>query len=231
MMLRGLIVATTFLLLSGCAEFSPFKQYSYLAEDSIAPELLGKPLQEKSAAWKQNIQAVINAQKHYTASELEQARYEHTQLNSDIFVAVANPKLNRGNAPETFRMLDQAKEDCMDMVGAVKQYWVAPRPYLTDARIKPLVKNPSTNSTFPSGHTACSKVVADILGDLYPHRRAALAERAKKSGYYRMILGLHYPHDLAAGRTLATRFYQQLKQSEPFIQDLASAKSELSIAE
>lgn len=214
------------IMLAGCADYSPFAHHYYLDEESIPVAVIGTPIQPKTTEWKKQIQAVIAAQKNARKDALEQARIEHTQLTSDIFVTIANPKLTRQNAPHTFQLLDHVKEDCMDTSAALKEHWKIPRPYLTDARVKPLLQNPSTSSSFPSSHTACSKVVADILSDLYPHKRKELLSRAEQSGYYRMILGLHYPHDLQAGKKLARAFYEKLKQLESFKRDLRNASTE-----
>jgi acid phosphatase (class A) len=64
-----------------------------------------------------------------------------------------------------------------------------------------------------------------VLGDLVPARRAELLERADAIAEDRVVIGVHYPTDIAAGKALADLFHASLLQSEAYRRDLQRTKA------
>lgn len=232
-MFTRLLTAVALLTLAACSGSysSPFDSYHYVDANTIAPESIGKPLADNSKAKKKEIATIIAMQKKPSKKDLELASHEHTHLDSELLATVANPKLTRDNAPKTFTLLDNVKSDCMSNVEKAKSFWHTARPYLADKRVKALVENPNTNGSFPSGHAACGKVLADVLSDVTPRQHKALEARAAAIGQHRILLGLHYPEDIAAGNKLASLFYAKLKQTGSFQKDLNATKAEVVIVD
>jgi hypothetical protein len=80
-------------------------------------------------------------------------------------------------------------------------YW-APRPFMLDPDIKPVVTTPN-HPSYPAAHACLSISVARMMGYLFPRDAemyAALGEQAAES---RMWAGIHYRSDIDAGRKLA----------------------------
>ena len=104
-----------------------------------------------------------------------------------------------------------------------KKFWHRPRPIASgDSRIQYLdlkeikLIQPGkydvykTNS-FPSGHSTIGMMDALILADIAPPEyRARLLARGIAFGDDRVILGVHYPSDVEAGRALALQLHAKL---------------------
>jgi len=56
--------------------------------------------------------------------------------------------------------------------------------------------------SFPSGHTAQSYLVADVLSKVYPVHHDAFQAIAEKASYSRYIGGLHFPSDIEYGQQI-----------------------------
>lgn len=78
---------------------------------------------------------------------------------------------------------------------------------------------------YPSTHAAISRVFAHVLADLVPERRDEFFQRADSIAHDRLVIGVHYPTDLAAGKELADRFHAALLQSSVYQADLARVRT------
>ena len=61
----------------------------------------------------------------------------------------------------------------------------------------------SITSSYPSGHTTEAFVIANILSKLHPEHKESFFKLAELISLSRVVLGLHYPSDSEAGKTLA----------------------------
>ncbi len=57
----------------------------------------------------------------------------------------------------------------------------------------------------PSEHAAAAAAAAEVLGYLFPARAAALAARAEEAMRVRLLAGVEYPSEVAAGKALGVR--------------------------
>jgi len=62
---------------------------------------------------------------------------------------------------------------------------------------------------------------------LMPDKKEALLARAEEIAQHRVVVGMHFPHDVAGGKKLAELIVAELKKSPDFTKDLAAAKAEL----
>jgi len=62
---------------------------------------------------------------------------------------------------------------------------------------------PSSTPSYPSGHTTEAFVFANILSKLHPEHKESFFKLAELISLSRVVLGLHYPSDNDAGKTLA----------------------------
>lgn len=63
---------------------------------------------------------------------------------------------------------------------------------------------PSDQFSFPSGHTAAAFLFACLVANFYPAFALPLYLWASLIGVSRVLLGVHYPSDIAAGAVLGT---------------------------
>ncbi|MFN2466158.1 MAG: phosphatase PAP2 family protein [Candidatus Dormibacteria bacterium] len=82
--------------------------------------------------------------------------------------------------------------------GPIKTYFLRQRPWAVLAEDIVIGKR-TTDSSFPSGHTAGSFAAALAMSRCYPERRALLLGIAGAVGFSRIYLGHHYPSDVLGG--------------------------------
>ena len=83
----------------------------------------------------------------------------------------------------------------------IKNRAVRERPYITHSAIE-CASAPLDRYSFPSGHTLHAVCFTLMLTTYLPEWAAALIALATLIALSRVILGLHYPTDVAAGATL-----------------------------
>lgn len=201
--------------------------YNYIDPHSIAPTLIAPPPADGSDAKRHEIEQIILRQKYRTPAQLNAAMKTHHPVTPELMTYVIGSDFNRNRLPFTFDFLEDVVSDCFDTVEEAKVHFNNKRPYLADNRVKALVPSPNTTGAYPSGHTACARVWAEVLGQLVPTKQAALRARADEMGEHRILLGVHYPHDVAGGKNMALLIVGALQQSEKYQTDLARAKAEI----
>ena len=96
-----------------------------------------------------------------------------------------------------------------------KSYWNRPRPSqlakLYGIQIERIVTDTIHTASYPSGHTVYSKLVANILSDMYPQFADSFDNIAKRTGIARVKQGVHYPSDNEASFIFADYVYKKLQ--------------------
>lgn len=82
-------------------------------------------------------------------------------------------------------------------------YWV-PRPSQADPSIKPLIGVPN-HPSYPSNHSCLSTAAGHVLADFFPRDRGRLEAIAQEAGMSRILAGLHYRFDVAAGEEIGRK--------------------------
>jgi acid phosphatase (class A) len=143
--------------------------------------------------------------------------------------------IDRARLPATVHLLNRAMRDVAATTFAAKDHFRRARPYQNvqlarlcgSARPPAPEPNPTERSSYPSGHGSYGWAVAMILARLKPERAAQLLERAAEYGESRVVCGLHYPSDVAAGRVIAAAVVATLAGNPQFDADLERARAEL----
>ncbi|MGH8256627.1 MAG: phosphatase PAP2 family protein [Steroidobacteraceae bacterium] len=86
------------------------------------------------------------------------------------------------------------------------------------------------HASYPSGHATFATVCAILLADMVPEKRTQLFARARDFGHSRMVVGAHFPSDLAAGRVTGTVAATLMMQNAAFQRDYAVARIQLRAA-
>ena len=83
----------------------------------------------------------------------------------------------------------------------IKDRAVRERPFITHSAIE-CASAPLDRYSFPSGHTMHAVCFTVLISSYFPEWAAALASLTLLIALSRVILGLHYPTDVAAGALL-----------------------------
>ncbi|MBM3579250.1 MAG: phosphatase PAP2 family protein [Alphaproteobacteria bacterium] len=210
-----------FLILPACSATTE----KYFVGESIPPTLIEPPFAKDSLEWKSEIEHVIKVQRNFNLNELELASREK-HLRPDIFVQFIGRDITRKTHPHLYHLMDRVFSTSRDVTKHAKQYWNVPRPYLVDKRINMFI-TPSQGQSYPSGHAVGSYVGVQILALLIPTKKDDLENLAKKILQRRVLIGMHYPHDLIAGEQMARLVLGGLMQNKEFQDDFAVAAKEL----
>lgn len=205
--------------------YSTVNAKEYFDADTISPTIIDRPLKVNSKEWKDEIKYIISLQKNPDPKEIKKAEDEY-HVTPEMMALEINPKLTRKNYPKLYSLLDNVSNTSFEVCDHAKKYWNTNRPYLSDKRVKPLIKTHSNNA-YPSGHTTASHVFAYILGQLVPQDRQKFYDRAAEIAYHRVLTGMHFPHDVKGGKQLALLITGALFANDDFQKDFLAAKKEL----
>lgn len=90
---------------------------------------------------------------------------------------------------------------CLALYKLIKSRAVRERPYITHSAIE-CASAPLDRYSFPSGHTLHAVCFTLMITSYYPEWTSALVALTTLIALSRVILGLHYPTDVAAGAVL-----------------------------
>ena len=202
----------------------------YLAPNALnVRALLPGPPAQGSAANQADIDAVLRRQARRTPEQIARAKAE-ADLSPAAFAPVFGKWFTAEKLPLTFALLKNATEDAEAISGAAKSYWNRPRPPFQDAAIHPAVPVPP-NASYPSGHAMRGTLWAAILSQLAPEKAGLLRGRGEQIGEDRIIAGVHFPTDVAGGRTLGQALAKRFLANAEFQHDLARAAVEFATAQ
>lgn len=219
---RALLALVLVVALPAAAREAPYLSVRELDLATILPP----PVEADSMADVEQQGAVLAAQWSATPERVEQARRDVDESPDTLFGAVLGKPLDPKVLPATTRLFARLRETEDAVVGPAKKAFKRVRPYLSDARIKALVR-PSVSGSYPSGHTTNATLGAIVMADIVPEKRPAIWQRANDYSQSRVIGGMHYPNDLLGGKLAGTAIAVALQSRPEFKADFAAARREL----
>lgn len=218
-------LALAALLMFAASPLMAQRAASYIPAASLSPLLLTPPLAPHSDAWNAEIDSILVLQDSASDEEIAAAQSERSVRPELVSLAV-DDTLSREAYPRVYALLDRVAATSRAVTDRAKDYWDMKRPYLSDGRVKALIE-PHDNPSYPSGHTSGSYLQAHVLGQLLPEKRQAFIARAAEIAHHRVLVGMHYPHDVEGGKELALMMMGALSQNADFQRDFKVAQQEL----
>ncbi len=142
------------------------------------------------------------------------------------FADVMGPSFTADKLPKAAAFFQRVHQTAADLLEPIKRKWRRPRPFEQDERIKPALR-PSPSPSYPSGHATFGYLVGVLLAAMVPERRDAILARAREYGENRVIGGVHFPSDVAAGREVAIVLATELRSSVEFRDSFEEVRSEI----
>jgi acid phosphatase (class A) len=148
------------------------------------------------------------------------------------FACALGVKLDQRSAPTLHALLGRMMSDARPFIDPAKDHYARPRPFLRMAgnicvpKVDSLVKSGS----YPSGHSTASWAWGLIFAELAPDRATEILSRARAYSESRVVCGVHYPSDIAAGRLNGSALFAALQTSPEFRAGMEKAKAEVAAA-
>lgn len=191
--------------------------------------LLPPPPAVGSAAAGQDLQAVLAVQRSRTAAEQSAAKAD-MERSVFRFADALGPSLQAATLPKTAAFFERVADFDKAEVKDAKLYWRRARPPVMSDQVHPLSKEKPDDWSYPSGHSTFGYTTAILLANMVPEKRAAIFSRADLYAQHRVVMGVHYPSDVEAGRLAGTVIGAQLLQQSDWQADYQAARTELRTA-
>jgi membrane-associated phospholipid phosphatase len=107
-------------------------------------------------------------------------------------------------ATRNLTLLHTAIDDAVAAAWGAKRAVNRPRPSETDPSIVTAIPVPD-GSSFPSDYAAAAAAAAGVLSYLFPDRAGAFSDKAEEAMQGRLLAGVEYPSDVAAGRSIGEK--------------------------
>jgi len=197
----------------------------YFSSKNLPFNLINPPLARTSKEYKNEINQILAIQSKIDIEELELSAQEKN-FTAQTLMSRANISANPKRNPQLFALLRNVTDTSITITDDFKNHFKTTRPYLSDKRIKMLI-SPSKGYAYPSGHTTGSYIYAHILGMIYPKKYEQLKIIADQIAQHRVLVGMHFPEDIEAGKRLALVITGSLTTDVNFQQDLLKARKEI----
>ena len=123
--------------------------------------------------------------------------------------------IDPGRYPATYLLIRVARRLGEHVVMCLKEQFRCPRPSQLCPAIVPMIDPPMTPA-FPAGHALQSHLISKCLDAAWPDRadKRFLDVLAQRVAENRVIAGLHFPRDNEAGRDVANRCFEMLRDDK-----------------
>jgi acid phosphatase (class A) len=146
------------------------------------------------------------------------------------FDAVIGADFTAANYPATKKLFDQFLVVVGPPIGATKARWQRARPFIADPA-HPTCITPTdalrASGSFPSGHAAAGWGWGLLLAELAPAKADALLHRGFEYGESRVVCGVHWASDVAAGRALGAAAVARMHSDPGTLALIAAARAEI----
>jgi acid phosphatase (class A) len=166
---------------------------------------------------------VLRVQESRTTQDIERVRAE-SKFGVAAFQTALGPWLTAENCPKLDALFSRLQKEGKTYTAAAKKYFNRPRPQVKNNKVKALLVE--DDNGYPSGHAMRGQLYALILAELAPDKRVELLARGRELGWDRVIAGVHFPSDLAAGRVLGQALAQEFLANPTFRDEFSSIRAE-----
>jgi acid phosphatase (class A) len=177
--------------------------------------------------------------KEQTADEMEIRRIQAARKPVDCdraaseieatlgnFYGQPNGPLNQTEVERLDDFFKLLRNEAGAFIGKLKEIYPRQRPYQYLKGIETCIKQETSNS-YPSGHAIFAELYSRVLVDLFPDKKQQIQQRSEVIGRDRVVTGLHHPSDVAGGRSVGRKIYEELKKSKAYRDAFERARKSL----
>jgi acid phosphatase (class A) len=219
----------TLVLLAGIAwQWQNDRSTRFLRDDTSAfVAQFTAPPAPTSAATRAELDELLALQAARRPADMAAAQADRKTEVTRFYGALGLDPADPPELPNVERLARRVEDDVRIYVRAAKRHFRRLRPYEIEPRLEPCIRNVQDDLSYPSGHAAFAWAMAATLSDLVPERRAALEARAAEYARQRMVCGVHFASDLAAGKQAAAWLMQAIRMQKEYSVEAATASEDL----
>ena len=170
-----------------------------------------------------DLAGVLQAQAARTPAQAAQVLAEQN-FSPKLFQPVLGFDFSKKGEPEIYALIEAAERQAGGVITAAKNKWQRPRPFRAHPEVHPVYE--AGGLSYPSGHSTAAYTLAVLLGTIFPDKKDALLQQAAEIAQNRVIGGVHYPSDIAAGKNLGQAIALAILANPDFQKRLAAAKAQ-----
>lgn len=198
------------------------------ASPAVVPlsNLLPPPPAAGSMAAQRDLQAVLAAQQARTAQDVAAAKAD-SERSVFRFADALGLTMQPAVLPKTAAFFERVATLDKAEAKEAKQFWKHPRPSVVSSQVHALSKEKPDDWSYPSGHATFGYTTAVLLANMLPEKREAIFARAALYGEHRVVMGVHFPSDVEAGKIAGTVIADEILRDPQSQADYAAARGEL----
>lgn len=161
----------------------------------------------------------------------------HAELRPPLalqhFDCALGVRLGSAATPSLNRLMQRLFDDSDAAAELIKARGFRPRPVGDDPARRScqrLTDAGRRSASYPSGSSTVAAVYGEAFAALEPQRATEARRIAHEMGLSRLVCGMHYPSDVAAGETLGKAVFKAAAATPGFDAELAAARTELAAA-
>jgi len=206
----------------------------YLPQDQLPDSLsiLPPPPLPDSPAYEYDV-----ARNHQLTTDVDPARWALAAADADLhfpaaaaaFDCALGARVTPDTAPNLYVMMRRTLADAALATYTAKNAYRRQRPFMVNGGpiCTPQEREVLSNDgSYPSGHTAYGWAWALILAEVAPERGNVILARGLQFGESRAVCNVHWPSDVAAGRTMGAAAVARMHDDPVFSAQLDAAKAE-----
>lgn len=199
------------------------QQTYYVPAEQFKTVQFAPPPAPGSAEQEADLASIMAWQNKRTEADCEKAKAT-AKADYDFFWGKKNP-FPEPLPAEVKEFFGRLAQDLDDAVTNMKKRWERPRPFNAyPGQAEPCIKK-SSGFSYPSGHSSFSRVFANVLADIVPERKDEFFAKADEIAMDRVIGGVHFPTDIAAGKRFGDLYHAELLKSEAYRKDIEKMKA------
>lgn len=219
------------------AQTAQAQPQGFLAREALpdVAALLSRPPEPGDEAWVDEGRSFKALRALKDTPRWRRAQYDDAYAPDIVlagFACAIGADLSKARTPRTAELVERASWDMVQAADGVKDRFKRQRPFVaTDEpicieRTERLEKSYS----YPSTHAGTGWIYGLLLAGLAPDRAAQIMAHGRAFGDSRLICGVHWKSDVAAGREAATATYVVEQTNAEFLKIAAAARAEVAAA-
>ena len=175
-------------------------------------KIIPEPPSNDSVQTREELKLVSKRSNNRTATEVKEVLLNDEDPLNIFMPFITENKLDFDE--EEFKKYERIVDH---VFGLLKRMHNRPRPAQLaehfDVEIDVLETKTHHTPAYPSGHAAYGYLIAELLSDKYPQHKKELMKLGDKTGFLRVVQGVHYPSDSLSANQLVRTLYKNIKSN------------------